>query len=74
VRVMYRGKLLPRFFFERDPTTVATKPRCLECFDTGKILEQIDDDRPLEVVPCPGCHMFCTRCDKHVLREGHKCS
>lgn len=71
MRVMFRGKLVPSIEFE--PTVPPTKPRCLQCLDVGYIPELVDDDRPLEAVPCSGCKMFCTRCDRYVLREGHQC-
>ena len=72
MRVMHRGKLVPRCFFEPEPSTVARKPACLECLDTGLVLERIDGDKPPHVVPCGGCREYCTRCSKHMPR-GHKC-
>ena len=73
MRVRFRGSLVPRVMFERDPRTVSPGC-CSECLGVGYLLEQTDEDRPLEAVPCWKCKMFCTCCDRHVLREGHKCS
>jgi hypothetical protein len=45
---------------------------CPECAGAGEVLEQLDDDRFPEPVPCQRCQFYCQECKKWAAKKNHE--
>ena len=45
---------------------------CPRCGGAGMVLEQIDEDRFPEAVPCFECQTYCQECKKWVTAKNHQ--